>query len=77
MTMTLNVVAKLVDGGQQEFHAGPDFLSKLHALESKGVEGKALIHALLTDDWGAPPLLISVSGTAADGSAINITIPYR
>lgn len=73
----LEVSAHLVDGGLQEFPVGHDFLQKLLFLETQGVEAKSLIHALLTDDWGAPPLFVRVVGFGPDGKRVDITIPYK
>lgn len=73
----VTVTAALVDGGALDFVPGPDFLDRLRALQAQGVEGREIIHALLTDDWGPPPVFVMVAGTDADGRQIDIRIPYE
>jgi hypothetical protein len=36
------------------------WLLKYEALAADGFKGKALIHALLGDDWGPPPLFVRI-----------------
>jgi hypothetical protein len=71
------VKAHLVDGGLQEFTFGPELLQHLESLQKQGYTGKELIHRLITDDWGAPPVFVGISGTMSDGRAVDIRIPYR
>lgn len=73
---TIKVSIRLVDGGLQEFDESPAFLQKLHSLQSQGFTGKQLIHHLITDDWGAPPTAVEVSGKDSDGKDFEIRIPY-
>jgi hypothetical protein len=73
----VKVTISLVDGGLQEFDKGTSFLKKLSELKAQGFSGKELIHALLTDDWGAPPLYVKIKGKDEAGNNIDITIPYR
>ena len=70
--MTIKVLADLADGSQMRF-TGDNYLSKYESLAAQGYEGKALIHALLTDDWGAPPLRVRI---LEDGRQVA-AIPYR
>lgn len=73
---TVNVRVHLVDGGLQEFREGADFLRRLARLEREGLQGRALINALITDDWGAPPVRVVLSGTNLDGVEFTQGIPY-
>ncbi|BCV58979.1 hypothetical protein [Shewanella algae] len=71
------VSISLVDGGLQEFEESDSFLQRLDQLKSEGYEGKSLIHELITDDWGAPPLYVKISGKTSQGQEINEHIPYQ
>lgn len=72
----LKVTAHLVSGSVLDFQVEPDFLAKLQSLQAKGLQGASLIHELITDDWGAPPVFVRIVGVAPDGRTIDITIPY-
>lgn len=74
---SVKVEAKLVDGGAQDWVFGPEFLEKLKRLEAQGVTGKSLVHELLSDDWGAPPVIITISWTSSDGYRGERKIPYE
>ncbi len=67
----------LVDGSLIEYEEAPGFLIRYKQLVIQGLEGKALIHELLTDDWGPPPLSVNISGKALNGSIIDMNIPYE
>ena len=71
-----SVTAHLVNGHLLDFDVDPDFLGRLTALQAQGLVGRSLIHELLTDDWGAPPIFLRVVGLGPDG-AVDITIPYE
>ena len=45
-------------------------------LYSDVTTGKALIQALLTSDWGAPPRCLVFEAKAEDGRTVEISIPY-
>ena len=70
--MTIRVLADLADGSQMRFK-GDHYLSKYKSLAVQGYEGKALVDALLTDVWGAPPLRVRI---LEDGLQVA-AIPYR
>lgn len=74
---TLEVTAHLVNGCLLDIDVEPDFLARLQSLQGQGLEGRALIHELLTDDWGAPPVFLRIVGAGLDGKSIDITIPYE
>jgi hypothetical protein len=73
----VHISIRFVDGSFQEYEQGADFLSQITALQSQGVEGKALIHELISDDWSAPPRSVEVLGEDALGNEFSIVIPYR
>ena len=73
----VQVTIRFVDGSIKEFDEGPAFLERLTDLRTRGYTGKELIHALLTDDWGPPPLHINITGVSESGEKIDITIPYK
>jgi hypothetical protein len=70
--LTIKVLADLADGSQMRF-TGDHYVSKYKSLVAQGYEGKALIHALLTDDWSAPPLRVRIQ---ENGNEVAV-IPYR
>jgi hypothetical protein len=56
----LKVSVRTVDGGLQEFDEPDSIFEKLSALRHDGYAGKKLIHTLLTDDWGPPPVGVRI-----------------
>jgi hypothetical protein len=73
----VSVSVRLVDGGLREFDTGPELLVKLVYLQAQGLEGKQLVHQLLNDDWGAPPVYIDITGADDTGHPVEVRIPYR
>lgn len=73
----LKVSVPLVDGGAMDWEVDDSKYQRLLQLRQDGLEGKALIHELLTDDWSAPPRGIRLSGTMEDGTEIDEWIVYR
>jgi len=53
------------------------FYHRMLALRNAGRTGKQIIHELLSDDLGAPPKWVRISGTLADGTEVSDSIPYR
>ena len=72
----VKVYVRLVDGGDMEMRLPAEALQRLERLEAEGYTGKWLIHELLTDDWGPPPVVVTISGTHPDGRWIERKIPY-
>ncbi|MBT5105772.1 MAG: hypothetical protein HOM20_06265 [Porticoccaceae bacterium] len=72
----IHVSVSLVDGGLQEFMENDSFVERLYRLKNQGYEGRALVHELITDDWGAPPLHVRISGKTSKGHEIDEHIPY-
>ena len=57
----IEITATLVDGGLMDFSEyGHELLPKFLKFQAKGYKGKSLIHAFITDDWGAPPRFVDV-----------------
>ncbi len=73
----LEVSLFTVDGGLQEFNAKNSIIAKLSALRRDDCKGKELIHALFTDDWGAPLVGVKIRGTLDDGTLVDEYIPYE
>jgi len=74
----LNLEVHLVDGSIMDIpeNDAEQFLSRLDELKAHGITGKALIHKLITDDWGPPPVFIIIKGKRSNGESVNIIIPY-
>lgn len=60
----LEISISLVDGGLMIY-------SELFT------SGKELINTLISDDWGAPPLLLTITSKTDDGKTVTISIPYK
>lgn len=71
----ISVSVRCADNSLQDWEEGEDLIGKLGALRAEGFEGKELIHRLLTDDWAAPPLFVTLTGTVR-GKPFNVRIPY-
>ena len=61
----------IVDGSLQEFYESDSFVRKLRKFEREGYQGKMLVHELISDDWGAPPVYFQVTGVAENGGRID------
>ena len=73
---SVKVDIRLADGGAQDWHEGPEFLARLAAPGARGVAGKELIHQLITDDWAAPPVIVTISWVDPSGHARKRQIEY-
>jgi hypothetical protein len=73
----IKVSIRLADGGFHEFTKGPEILKELKSLQLEGYSGRQLIDNLISDDWGAPPIVVTISGTAENGNKVVHTIPYE
>jgi hypothetical protein len=65
-----------VDGSSQDWTETDGVYSRYLKLRSSGYKGKSLVHELLTDDWGAPPVGVRLTGTLEDGTPVDEYIPY-
>lgn len=70
----LTACAYLVNGEMLDL--GVVIEASLKRLQAEGYSGRALIDALITDDWGAPPRFVEIVGKGADGKRISLRIPY-
>ena len=51
----------LVDGSRPEdYEEDENFMVRLRQLQSQGLEGRDLVDALITDDWGTPPKWVMI-----------------
>jgi len=73
----VQVSITFVDGGFQEYSESNELLSRFMELQNQGYEGKELINALISDDWGSPPLSVHIKGKLPNGSEIDVQIPYN
>lgn len=73
---SISVSVRLVDGSLMQFDAAADLLDRLNALQAQGLQGRQLIHQLLSDDWGPPPLFVEIIGTSPEGRHVEVLIPY-
>jgi hypothetical protein len=74
--MSIKVEVWFVDGGYMDWVQPATLVARYHDLVGRGLEGKALVHQLLTDDWGPPPTRIRLTGRDAAQNAVDISIPY-
>ncbi len=73
----IKVKVPLVNGDMSEWEEDFSLYNKYKSLLHDGWKGKALIHELLTDDWGAPPRAVYLEGEDEDDNKINEMIPYK
>lgn len=73
----LHLTVQFVNGELSEWQEPESILSDLKELERGGLQGRALVDALISDDWGVPPRSVSIKGTLEDGTHVNRSIPYR
>lgn len=66
-----------IDGSTSEHTTDASIIEKLIYLKNLGYGGKELVHHLLTDDFGAPPISFNISGKLKNGTEIIETIYYR
>ncbi len=73
----IKVSIHLINGDLQELLENDNFISRLDTLQRQGYKGKVLVNELITDDWGAPPVYVQITGTTSGGAEINVRIPYN
>ncbi len=49
-----------VDGSRHDYEEDQNLMVRLKQLQSQGLEGRKLVDALLTDDWGPPPKWVTI-----------------
>jgi hypothetical protein len=72
MTIVVSVQSK--DRSRQAWTEGPELLSRLNALQSQGLTGRALVDKLITNRWEIAPSVVTVSRTDA-GARFELRIP--
>ncbi len=72
----LNVFIQFVDGGSTSWDESDDLYSRYKTAIANGLEGRSLVHEVLTDDWAAPPLGIYITGTTATGETVDLVLDY-
>lgn len=76
MSSKISIVVSHVDGSQSDLEYPESLLGRLRELREQGFSGKRLVHELLTDDWGAPPRFVRISGMSR-GKVVDEVIPYE
>jgi hypothetical protein len=71
---SVTISIHFIDGGFDQWTDSPALLTKLKSLRSRGLEGKALVHELISDDWAAPPKTVVITD---DATGDEVQIPYR
>lgn len=56
----VKVIAHLADGGSRESDSAEDLIQKAAQLRQQGLGDRAIIHVLITNDWGAPPIYVEL-----------------
>lgn len=75
-TGPIKVAINFVDGSYREDNERLGILATHDRLVHSGLQGKALIHAVLSDDMRPPPTRVTIS-FYSDGKLQEIVIPYR
>lgn len=58
----LYVFIQFVDGSSTSWDASDDLYARYKTAIASGLQGRSLVHEVLTDDWAAPPLGIHITG---------------
>lgn len=56
----VKMIAHLVDGGLWESDFAEDILREAARLRQEGLGDRAIIHKIITDDWGAKPIYVEL-----------------
>jgi hypothetical protein len=59
-----------------DWNVNDDLYARYKKAVESGLEGRDLVHELLTDDWAAPPRGIHITGTTADGETVDLMLDY-
>lgn len=73
----VTVAIRFVDGGYTEYRQPLGILATHDRLVHDGLTGKALIDALLGNDWGPPPVTVTLNSAGSNGKPVEIVIAYR
>ena len=58
----IKITVYYVNGKMSEWDEPNSIIKKLYNIEQSGLSGKSLINSLFTDDWGCPPIFVSIKG---------------
>lgn len=72
----VTISIRLIDGAFHEYKIGTAILEELRAFEQQGLSGKSLINNLISDNWGASPISVTISGKDEDGKDFVQSIFY-
>lgn len=75
-TSLVKVHVRVVNGRAWDFEMPWSFVVQARAMQARGVEDWRIVNELITDDWGAPPLVVEVTGTGPDGKPVALTLRY-
>ena len=67
----LKVSVFLVNGGKSDWTVPDSFYRKLLSLRRSGLEGKPLVHELISDDLRPPPTFVTLTGQLEDGTKVK------
>jgi hypothetical protein len=76
--MMLHVTVRFADGSVQSLRKPAAIVERLAELRLQGIEGRALLVALLeSGDWDRPISGIAISGALEDGRFVNDWVSCR
>jgi hypothetical protein len=67
----LKVEIALANGSAMDLAEDDRFYEKLLRLRYDEFEGRQLVDELISDDWGAPPIGVRITGELSDGTVID------
>ena len=74
---TVQLRIGFVNGDALDLEKPWSFVGDVEAMRARGVEDWRIVHELISDDWGPPPLNIEVTGTWPDGKPLLLKLHYR
>jgi hypothetical protein len=73
----VKVSISFVNGEYREYYDSYKLIERYDVLLQEGLLGKQLVHELLTDDWGPPPVGVRLEGRRKDNRDFHAHIEYR
>jgi hypothetical protein len=71
----ISYLVQHVDGSQQEIHGTAEDAAQFAKLTEQGFTGKALLDALITDDWAVPPSFVVITHRLT-GPPVSLSVRY-
>ena len=71
----ISYLVQYVDGSQQEINGTAEDAAKFAKLTEQGFTGRALLDALVTDDWGVLPSFVVITHRLT-GSPVSLSVRY-